>query len=217
MILSHALRAVSKVSATNVSYITNATRKGNGTFSVSVNSGDTILGFVLERTGDTVSLSGFSNNFLTNTDANFYLRCYATTAASTGTFTSTLTGNSTTMGLMVVFRDSILNPASVSFSTDINTTNNPNVEFAPLAGFVQGDIALAVGCVDNGSYVSSTPLLSSLGFTGIASARVGTSDGDVIASYLSASSSGSIPSTTATNALNTSETSLGLIVRIPKG
>jgi hypothetical protein len=39
----------------------------------------------------------------------------------------------------------------------------------------------------------------------------------VIASYLSASSSGSIPSTTATNALNTSETSLGLIVRIPKG
>ena len=72
MILSHALRAVSKVSATNVSYITNATRKGNGTFNVSVNSGDTILGFVLERTGDTVSLSGFSNDF--SIKLEFYIK-----------------------------------------------------------------------------------------------------------------------------------------------
>jgi hypothetical protein len=212
MILSHALRAVRQVPA---SYITNATRKGNGTFSVSVNSGDTILGFVIERTGSTVSLSGFSNVFITNT-AVAYFRGYATTAASTGTFTSTLTGNSSTMGLMIVFRNSALNPASVSFSQDVNTASSV-ITFASLAGFNSGDIALAVAGVDNGSYVSSTPILSSLSFTGIASARVGTADGDLIASYLDVSSSGSVPSTATNSSLNSSGDSIGLIIRIPKG
>lgn len=199
------------------SYITQSNSKGTGSFGVAVNAGDTVIGVVADRSSTTnVGLSGFSNQLLDDDSFGGRAKVYATTASTTGTFTSTISGGSTTMGLLIVFRDSTLNPASVSLTSAVTSSSQSYITFSPLSGFVSGDIALAIGAVDNGAYVSSTPLLSSLGFTGIASARVGTADGDLIASYLDVTSSGSIPATSTNDSvLNTSDNSIGIIIRIP--
>lgn len=203
-----------------VSYVTFSTRQGAGAFSVSVSAGDTVIGLLFERSSTaTISMTGFSNTVFTDTSFGGKGVCYATTAGSSGTFSSTVstTGASSgtsTLCMMIVFRNSTLNPASVSNSGTTNLANI-NVSFPSLAGFLSGDIALAVAFVDNGSYVSSTPILSSIGFTGIGSARVNTTDGDLIASYFTATSNGSIPSTATTSPLVTSGDSRGVIFRIP--
>jgi hypothetical protein len=190
--------------------------KGTGTtLSVAVLAGDMVIGLAHERSSTTnLSMSGFTTEFYEYGDVTRYA-AYGYVVTADGTFNTTLTGNTSSHCIALVFRGSSAPTASPSHG--VTTGTSATCSWSPLAGFAIGDIALAVGAVDNGGLFAATPILTADGYTGVGqNPRVGvTDDGDLQASYVVATSSGSYPPSAITEAMAGSNGWAGTIIRIP--